>query len=428
MAPFNFFKKKEEEQPTEQSVISLPQGESLSIQEAHELLQQFESANIRTLSTRLTPVKASVDHSLKIIGALAVDMENEKIKLEDLEQKFKSVVENSRKTVVSSLKREASIELELPESVNDVKKFKEKFEALMKRLGEVSGSHSKILKTFMKKNATRMRDEFENLEELLTRAKSIISSFDQKRAPLVKCSGFLNSASQKVASLNSAVLNAETLLKENSALQEEIEKMKAELDSLKASSGYKEAQSLAQQLENAELQQEDLRNKLREPFSHISRAFTKYSYGVSRETEARLNLMSSEPWKLLDMPDTSAYSALLAEVRKSISTGKIQLKDSDRTIQYLDSITGSLPDFQLKARQLAAELSSLHKQDISIFQRAGELKHRITERTEQLSRSRDSLELLMRQNEERKGEVGSLLGEASELLSAEAGKRFSLRY
>ena len=428
MTRFGLFKKREkDEEPTEQSAITQPPGGSLSIQDALALLQEIESSNLRALSARLDPIKASAGQSLKAIGVLASKMEQEKIKLEGLEQRFKSVVENSRKTIVASLRRESSIELELPGSVNDVKKFKEKFEMLMKRFGEVTGSHSKILNNFMKKNASKMREELEVLEELLKQSKAIISEFDEKRAPIVKCSGVLNTLTQKVASLRAGEVSIDSTLKEISVLEDELAKMKTESESLRNSAEFRAAELLAQRLEVTKSQRDDLQSRVLELFSHVSRAFTKYSYGVSRETESRLNLMSSEPWKLLDLPDTSEYSALLVEVRKSISSGKIQLKDSDKMIHYIDLITQSLPDFQTRATQLRQEFALLRTQDTSPFDLAKEIELKITEASERLSRARDNVDLLKRQNEEKRIEINALLTEASDLLSSLSGKEYSVK-
>jgi hypothetical protein len=428
MARFGLFKKKDkvQEPSSGQPDLVQAQGGSLSIQEAQALLQEIETSNIRALSSRLVPVKSSAERSLKAIGTLASEMEHEKIKLEGLEQRFKSLVENSRKAVVVTLKREALVEFELPESVNDARKFREKFEALMKRFGEVTGSHSKILNNFMKKQASRMKEEFESLEEFLADAKLAVSEFEQNRTPIVKCSGILNTASQKVATIEAGAGSIDSAEREVALLQEEVVRMTEEAQSLKSSPEYQAAESLAQQRIKAEAQREDLRNSMLELFSHASRAFTKYSYGVSKETEARLNLMSSEPWKLLDMSDISGYLSLLSEVRKSITSGKIQLKDSDKTIHYFDLITESLPDLQTRARQIREELSSLSSQDSSAVDKVKMLEQRIAETTGHVSRTRDSIEMSRRQNQERRTEVDALLAEASELLSSIAGQRYSV--
>ena len=122
MPPFGLFKKKPSDISSADHQIPTPATETLSIQQAQDLLQSLESAKVKELSSSLARIKEAAAESLKVIDALAKDMDRENIKLEDLEQRLKSVVEHSKRTVVSSLKREASLELPLPQSANDSKK------------------------------------------------------------------------------------------------------------------------------------------------------------------------------------------------------------------------------------------------------------------------------------------------------------------
>ena len=428
MVPFGLFRKKEKGEKPNSDRPAISQAKYLSIKDAQALLQELEATNLKSLSSRLSPIKSTAEQSLRAIEALASDMENEKIKFEGLEQRFKSVVENSRKTIVATLRRESATVLLLPDTVNDSRKFKDKFEILLKRLGEVSGSHSKILSNFMKKHASKLREELENLQKLHKEAKSMISDFDQDRQPIVKCNGILNTASQKVESIQAGVSSIDSMQSEISAYDHDLVSLNAELQSLKNSPCYQAAESIARSLENVEEKREEMKHKMLELFSHASRAFAKYSYGVSRDTEARLNLMSSEPWKLLEMEDTSEYISLISEVRKSVSSGNIQLKDSDKMINYIDMMTQSLPDFRTGSIQLNAEIRSLRNQDASLFDRAKQIGQKITETSERLSRSNDSVNLLKRQNEDRKAELVTLLADASTLLSSVSSQKYSVQY
>lgn len=430
MAPFGLFKKKErkEDQAADFPDVSFQEAGKITIQESQELLQRIEQANLQSVGSRLAPIKESVSRSLKSVGQIARDMEHEKIKLEDLEQRYRSIVENSRKAIVTALKRESAIELELPQSINDTKKFREKFEAMMYRLGEVSGSHRKVLNTFMKRNANLMKDEFEVLQKLLSQTKSTMSEFDEKRAPVVRCGSVLNTATQKASSIRSADVSIETTEDQIVQAEKEIQNMKAELEAARSSPEFSKAAAVSQKIEESRRHEKDLRAQTVELFSHVTRAFTKYSYGVSKETEVRLGVMSSEPWKLLYEDDLLPYSSLLSEVRKSIVSGSIQLKDSDRMVQYLDSILEFLPGYQNKARSIRAKLDSILQEDHSLFLKAREIEERISLRTEELARNKVYLEQQKKQNEERKKEVDSSLGEAQEILLQLTGRQYSISY
>src|ERR687895_1062459 len=341
--PFGLFKKKPSDISSADHQIPTPATETLSIQQAQDLLQSLESAKVKELSSSLARIKEAAAESLKVIDALAKDMDRENIKLEDLEQKLKSVVEHSKRTVVSSLKREASLELPLPQSANDAKKFKERFESMMKRFGEVSGSHSKVLNTFMKKHSGKMKEEFEFLTKLLNETRAIISEFDRNREPIIVCSNMLNTALQKVSSIKLAESSAKNIEREIEDIERELKKLEGELAALSASKEYGQASISVRDKAESEKKREEFHTKIRDLFSHLSRAFTKYSYGITKDTERRLKIMSDEPWQILYETNVMPYSSLLLEIRRSIDNGQIQLKDSDKALQYIDTILETLP-------------------------------------------------------------------------------------
>ena len=427
--PFGLFKKKESVGPAaERPAIAAPAAGALSIQQAQDLLHTIESSMVQDLAVRLGPIKESAARSQKIIDTLADDMEQEKIKLEGLEQRHKSVAENTKRTVISALRREAATELQPIQSANDAKKFKERFEAMMNRFGEVSGSHSKVINAFMKKHASRMKDEFEVLTKLLNETRAAMSDFEQRRAPAVKCGGILNTASQKVSSIKASEASIANIEGEIERLEQELEGLKGQLGALESSPEFGEAQVIAQKAAAAEAQAEHFHAQLTDLFSHVSRAFTKYSYGLTKETETRLRMMSDEPWKMFYEEDLNPYYSLLEEIRNSIDSGKVQLKDSDRILQYLRMILNSLPEFQDRARVLKEEADSLRRNDSrGLVTRARELEDGIKQHDEELAKNRYDIEQQRRQMAEKGGDLEALLKDASTILEQLTGQKYLLR-
>jgi DNA repair exonuclease SbcCD ATPase subunit len=329
---------------------------------------------------------------------------------------------------VSSLRREASTELSLPRSANDAKKFKEKFETMMNRLGEVSASHSRVITAFMKKHANKMRSELDDLKKLLKETKTIMSDFEQKRAPIIKCGGILKTASQKVSSIRSAEASVQNIENEIGRIENDLKGLKSEISALRVSQEFEQAAAIVKKASEAERQQGQLHAQLTDLFSHVSRAFTKYSYGLTKETEARLQMMTAEPWRMLYESDISSYSSLLVEIRKSIDSGKIRLKDSDKILNYLDDILKSLPEFQSRVQTLRAEADSLHRSDSGLVGRAKELEERVAQLEEELTKNRQNLAQQRCQIAEKNGEVSALLKEAGDILADLTGQRYSLEY
>ncbi|MDW0121833.1 MAG: hypothetical protein QOK81_04355 [Nitrososphaeraceae archaeon] len=429
MPPFGLFKKKPSDIPSpEQWIPPTPPTDTLTIQQAQDLLQTLESAKVKELSARLTRIRESAVESLKVIDTLAKGMDRENIKLEGLEQKLKSVVEHSKKTVVSSLKREVSLELPLPQSANDAKKFKERFENMMKRFGEVSGSHSKVLNAFMKKHSGKMKEEFEFLTKLLNETKATISEFDRNREPIIRCGNMLNTALQKISSIKLAESSAKNIEKEIEVIERELNKLESDLAAVSGSKEFEQASISVRDIAEAEKKQEEFHAKIKDLFSHLSRAFTKYSYGITKETEQRLKTMSDEPWEILYEKNVAPYSSLLLEIRRAIGTGQIQLKDSDKVLQYLGTILESLPDLQQKAQALKTEIESFRQLNIDIVYKFKDLEQEIVQHAEGLARCRQDLEQQRQQAKDKSEEVDAILREASEILAQLTSQKYSLRY
>jgi hypothetical protein len=426
--PFGIFKKKPNDIASAEHSIPTPASETLSIQQAQDLLHSLEAAKVKELSASLAPIKESAAESLKVIDTLAKEMDRENIKLEDVERRLKSVVEHSKTTVVSSLRREASLELPFPQSANDAKKFKERFENMMKRFGEVSGSHSKVLNAFMKKHSGKIKDEFEFLTKLLNETRAIISEFDRNREPIIRCENTLNTALQKISSINLAESSAKNIEKEIEDIERELKNVESELAATSGSNEFEQASIRVRDIAEAERKQEEFHAKIRDLFSHLSRAFTKYSYGITKETERRLETMSNEPWQILYEKNVTPYSSLLLEIRKSIDSGQIQLKDSDKVLQYIDTILESLPDLQYKAQTFKTEINSFRQLNIEIVYKVKDLEQKVMQHSEELARSRQDLEQQRRQAKDKTEEVDAILRRAGEILAGLLGQKYSLRY
>jgi carboxypeptidase C (cathepsin A) len=428
VAPFGLFKKKPSDiRPAEHS-IPMPTADRLSIHQAQDLLESLESAKVKELSASLSRIRESAIRSLTVINTLAKDMDREKIKLEGLEIRLKSVVEHSKRTVVSSLKREASSELPVPQTANDAKKFKERFENMMRRFSEVSGSHSKVLNAFMKKHSGKMREEFDQLTKLLSDTREIIADFDEKRKPIIKCDNMLNTALQKVSSIKTAEASAKKIEDEIRDIEIELKSLETELASLRGSQEYEQASTVLRNIAEAEKKQEEFHANIKDLFSHLSRAFTKYSYGITKETERHLKTLSEEPWKIFYEGNASPYSSLLQEIQKSIASGQIQLKDSEKVLQYADIISESLPDLQHKAKTIKTEIDSFREANIEVVYKVKGIEQQISQHTEELARSRQELEQQMRQSKEKTEEVSAILNQTGEILAELSGRKYYLTF
>jgi uncharacterized coiled-coil DUF342 family protein len=425
---FGFFKKKNKLPEIRPSVSGsrLTKAIDINVMDALAELAKIESENVRVLSNELSPVNEDVTRTLRSIQKVADELEKDNIKLE--EDRFKSIVQNSKATVVSSLKREASSVMPLPQSAYEAKRFKEKLESIVNRFGEVSGSHSKVFNIFMKKYAGKLKDEFERLSSLLEDARYIIRDFEEKAGEIVECSKLLNTISQKTSSVKSNNAELENTNREVEKLEHDLKELKNALKKLEDSAEFKEIARTLSEIDRLKIEEEEFHKQLLDLFGHLSRAITKYSYGMNKETYRRLHVLSDEPWKIFEEAEgVSPYVKLLYEIRKSVELYDITLKDSDKVIQYCDVILKSLPQFQETKKNRRSRLELLYKNNVdSLVKTSVEIKERIQKNIESIQNNKRVMEQLPEQINETNYELENLTFKAEECLLRITGKKFRI--
>ncbi|CAN5273947.1 hypothetical protein BH18THE2_BH18THE2_02400 [soil metagenome] len=407
----------------------------LTISKALDLLRRMEDEKVGDLSRNLIPIRQTLENTLLSIGKLAEEMENEKVKVED--EKFKPSVESSRKILVSSLKKEDLSDFPVPTSITEARKFQQRLQSLMERFGDVSGSHSKLLTTFMKKHTGKIKGEFDTISSLEKRTGKIMEGFEEDRRPVTDCIAVLSKTSQLVESLKQQEIDLQKLRAEISRLEAEDQKLTTRLSGLERSSDYETTAKTMEEIKLAQEEEKEFHKSLSDHFSHVSRALTKYSYGMSKATSYKLQILMATPWKIFQRAnelqsthndELESYKSLLIEVQKSVSSGKITLKDSDKTLKYFELIIESLPGFQKKSEMIAVNLHSLEqKKDHSIIASSEDMKKKLKDNRNALDNRQLYLEKLENEIKEKKTSLKGMLEDSERCLYSATGKNYALK-
>lgn len=426
--PFRLFKKKDDVVEEKKDIDSRNQlrntTNSLTVSDALILLQNIESERIKSLANDLSPIKESVVKSLRSVERVANNLDIEDIKLE--EARFKSIVENSKRTVVSSLRREASSDIPGLQSIHEVKKFEEKLESIIDRFGEVSGSHSRVMNVFMKKYAGKLKGEFETLSSLLKQTKSVMSEFEEENSVTVKSIDLLNIYSQKITAKKANEDKIEDTNREIETLKYDLRELKSQLSRVENSTQFKESYRNLEQIGVLEKEKQEFQRKVSDLYSHVSRAFTKYSYGMTKDTLGRLKVLTEEPWRIFEDAEVSSYASLLIEIQKAVKSGKIKLKDSERIMNYMEIILKSLPEHHDEIRIINLKLNVLreNKNGAVVVNRSEELKNDIRNCTNRLGDLEQLVDQLKKQLTENNSECEHLVKQIDDYILQITGKKY----
>jgi hypothetical protein len=441
------FRRKEKKSPeVSQGAARMQSNDSnrLTISKALDLLEKIENEKVGDMSRNLIPIRESLENILLSIGRLAEEMEAEKVKVE--EEKFKPTVESSRKILVSSLKKEVSSDIPTPTSISEAKKFQESLQSLMERFGDVSGSHSKLLTTFMKKHTGKIKGEFDTISSLEKRTNKIMEYFEEDRRPVANCITVLTRTSQVVDSVRQQENELQRLEDEISRLEAEAQDLARKLDNLERSSDFESASKTVEEIKLAQEEEKDFHKYLGDLFSPVSRALAKYSYGTSKSTSSRLQLLMETPWKIFEQAkehknetdlgqyrdsqtgDFESYKSLLVEVNKAVSTGKITLKGSDKTIKHFEQIVESLPSLNKRSKLISDKLKSLEqKKDNSVISLSEDLRAKLRNNKVGLDNHKLYLERLENEIKEKRNNIlQSMVRDCEECLSTVTGRKFVL--
>jgi hypothetical protein len=344
LAPFfNIFKKKSEKEngnrkyPNKIDLIKPIEPKdrtTISIVEAKDIVKEIDQSQTNILTKRIDKIRHLSQKPIENIQSIISDLESTKIDVH--ESSFESVVVNSKKMVINSIRKELSSNIPPPITLNDVIKLHERLDSMVNRFSEVSKSHKKVFNFFISKYADKLKTEFENISSLSMQCKYEIDNFENERQPLQNCFDNIDALIQKNELIKLEEDKFKTKQFQLDDFQLKIKKLNAEINDLTESKKYVESKDIVKKIQLLDIERNNLHKELINAFSRVSRAMNKYSYGLNRLIVQRIDLMTEQPWKIFE--DFQTYMDLIKEIKNAISKGKIILKESEKIETYFDNI------------------------------------------------------------------------------------------
>jgi hypothetical protein len=384
LAPFfNIFKKKSEKEngnrkyPNKIDLIKPIEPKdrtTISIVEAKDIVKEIDQSQTNILTKRIDKIRHLSQKPIENIQSIISDLESTKIDVH--ESSFESVVVNSKKMVINSIRKELSSNIPPPITLNDVIKLHERLDSMVNRFSEVSKSHKKVFNFFISKYADKLKTEFENISSLSMQCKYEIDNFENERQPLQNCFDNIDALIQKNELIKLEEDKFKTKQFQLDDFQLKIKKLNAEINDLTESKKYVESKDIVKKIQLLDIERNNLHKELINAFSRVSRAMNKYSYGLNRLIVQRIDLMTEQPWKIFE--DFQTYMDLIKEIKNAISKGKIILKESEKIETYFDNIINSLPDYKEKEEKMNNEIKKLNSnKNMHIISKLTELKKKI---------------------------------------------------
>ena len=355
MSPrFGFFKRKTHDYINNRE-SQADSVKSVSNKELLEIVENEKKVLEKDLIDNLEPTRHLVLECLDRLRNNADELEEQEIKAES--PQFESLINTSKKILITSIKKESLIESYQIKSYEDAIKFKNNLELLINRFGQVGDSHNRILNEFMRKQINKLKSEFDNLSSLLKTVTKTISTKQNQIDSCIQCKADLILLDEKMNERRAKGVRLAELIKETQTIDKNIEEGKRQYEDLRKSEEFLNTSKTLAKIDEKKNEIAAFEKNMINKVSILSRPITKFSYQASKETQGKLATILNQPLEIFK--DDFQYLQLFGELRKDVDNKSIQVKDPEKTIHQIDEIVNSLPALSSKLKNLNEQLTQL---------------------------------------------------------------------
>jgi len=351
---FGFFKRKipdyNGDKPNETNSLL-----TVTIKELLKIVEDKKKIIETDLAENLEPTRKLVLGCIDRLRKNADELEVQETKAES--PQFESVINNSKKILITSIKKESLIDSSEIRNYEDAIKFRNNLELLVNRFGQVGGSHNRILNEFMRKQINKFKSEFDNLSSLLKEVAKIISTQEKQINSYIECKEDLILLDEKINESKAKQARLKEITQETQNIDKNIERGKREYEDLRNSEEFRNTSKILTKINDKRNEIVAFEKNMINMVSILSRPITKFSYQASKQTQTRLDTLLNKPVEIFN--DSPQYMQLFDELRKGVGDKSILVKDPEKTIHQIDEIVNSLPLLSSKLKILNEQMIQL---------------------------------------------------------------------
>ena len=361
---FGFGKKKTQEQPT----VPVHNEKTISLDGIPAMLHEIETPHIVETINIAKATREEVEIHRKKIRDLILHLESDDLKLEDVDRNLGVIVKRGKDSIVSTIKKETSTNLTSVTKYDQAVALNLEISQMLKKIGDVLGLNSRIIHIFAKKYADNLKEEIAKVAKSRNHLQSSINIVENLRAN----SKIIIDTSQKILEYrNSTTQKNERILEieaESQTLKDTITTLERQIHELKSSSEHAKFLEIKHRIDVMSSEKSEIKNIIDLQFSKISRPLGRYSYISSFEKPVRkmMDDLVANPYDVISLQNKAGIIQILEAVEKSVVSGAISVKDSDKSLEQIQETISRLDEFILLKESYSNKVSLLEK-DLTVF-------------------------------------------------------------
>ena len=359
-------KKKEPEKITETTVETLER--EISLNDIDKILNDLEEIRSKTLIAEASSFRKKISPHFDELEQIAIQLEKDDLNTEDIDKHLKTIVERGKKQVITIIKEETSSKLPEVKNTDDVISLNGQMTRSLKRIGDVLGRQSRVIHLFAKKYAGKLKIILSDLETDRDAIQTLINNHKKLQDGIAEITNNINTIEKSKQTLEKKSKRITDFEDSLSEFEENKKKITHEIDETMNSDDYKKYLEIKDQLKQLDPEKNNLRREINDQFTKISRPLGKYEYVSSLDKEQKdlLKILVNDPFDAISAEQKSSIITILQSVKKGVISGSVSVKDTEKSIQFLDETT-ELLDSLIKQKENFSTKENTLKEQLGVF-------------------------------------------------------------
>ena len=340
---FGWGKKKHEKQEVEIT----PQKKQITLDDIPSIINEIRIIRKKTIIAETKTFRNKIKSSSETILHIAIDLERDKLKVDDMDVHLRRLVERGKKEVISIIKKESVVELPEINSYEDVKDFNIISGKMLKKIGDALGRHSVPINVFAKKYASKLKDALKTMTDRNDEITTLISNYTELETKAEQLADTMN----KIAESKKLIINLgkekEIDKKNIKNLENQIVGNQKDIESIKNSDNYKQFVEINKKLDSMSDIKNQIKNEIEQQFTKISRPLNKYVYvsSLDKPQKKLLEDLIARPYDVLIDANRQDIIQILESTKNGVQSGSVSVKDSNKSLSQIDETLSLLSSF-----------------------------------------------------------------------------------
>jgi len=340
----------------------------VSLDRIKDILQEQESQLSNQIVEKSKSLHEEIENQRKEIVQIISQFESDDLGSQDVDKHLKILIERGKRSVISGVRKEASVKLDVIKRYQDVVNLNSEIAQLLKRIGDILGPNSRVMHVFARKYA----DKFKEVLADIAKTKAELQKFVDEYNRLDFNASIILEWSKKIAdSKKDNEVKNNTITKTKEDIQNNIktiQSLEEEIQNLKSSKEYTEFLNVKKELELLGSEKDKIKHEMDFQFSKISRPLGKYRYVSSLEKPLKriMEQMIENTYDSITSETKNSVIEVLQAVIKSVVAGNVSVKDTEKSVEQIEETINRLDEFLKLKDDLVHKRDSLEEK-ILIF-------------------------------------------------------------